>query len=1048
MSTNDDIFNDLIENAPKEDVLAESRVIFNSVIESYPNVESIVPKMLNALLNGETYKYGGLVFSAPRDNRKVTVCVENKVPPFLSMYVNAAEIDIPVRMFTYEMVSALWDTEQLNAVEINNRWKCSRVRFYTWNNDTKDWNIFQQFEPKHFLWQLYILCGNSARRADWESKLSTLHDRPNYRINVKLGKKVNGLVHMPDEYLNFIKEEHASKGFYAVKTNESGVAINGHDGTIVSFEDPKKANARQSRLVDCPDPVCMGKHRSFFVIDQVPDELSDMFVTGSGYVSRKLIERVGAFRAVNDHLLKMTSMVMPAQMEEEFTDEIVLSSSSFKGGINELYRVHHDLEPNVMPLVSLEKVQEWVNEATITRKVMGVEVQGFHINMPLEVTHFFSLFGLRRVKDEPDSELDIERDVYDLEEHNSLFVEIMDIMREDSNFDLIQYVRTGIEEGKFKYKPQVMSVKTQEIVNAYFSYGKYVGYEWLKAIMTKSVKPMKSAQKEVLDYLTGNLDDQMVEVPQAYLERFITLLYEKRKISPGVIDPDLYGDAPVGRTASGTPIYAEDAVNGLLNGTGEWDGLLGDKPKYFMYGEHKLYIPSGKVMKQFIFNEEGSNRIFLNGPASAFQMLLISIRSKKTDKMIKTVQHYVDLQRALLGSFIDSFYVHGCSNKTILPGYWMKRDEIATLDEHWTGRKNNRVAYSKMPVLFNKAVSDVKLLCNIPEDIFGEVNDRLRFAMRNMLFVNVDLQLDHQNDTDGDIGRIIDVGGILPLYDGLPKHMSTWSHIYADGERDLELKYKNYKIYARSRSLQMDMMKRGIYVEDITISDAVKEAKQNKEDVGKLTNALFTLSHILQMYVHREVISFESAQIIRDAYAMGVQEIVQGIKHDKGALVLDADMRSMLYVTGEDGEVMLNARSAFADLIDQQCGADLSQSELRAVLLDLSKMFAKFDKDSELYNGSPLSYRRTVSLSKVPSFKECQLDAEMKLLDIMTASYLRCVEQALPAYNHPDSDEVYAKIRSSFSEFCSKYLLLGQNLLEVNRSTTVSDMLHYWDAIR
>lgn len=250
-----DLVQEVIEEVEADtsiDSLENSRAVFDRVINSYVGEGRLIPSMLTHLLEKGELEYRGLILSIPRDNKKITVKADYEARNRF-YFITQDEIDIPISMFSSDIVSTL-----LNQVEFNiyskeeNRW----VKYMGFNEEGRD-----------FIFMLMILCRTSSLRADWESKLNTLSSRPHYKIRVKTSPKVNisGSVLLPDEYAHFIKEEHASKGFYAVDSTESGVCINRND-VVVSFEDPKKANARQSRLVDCPDSVCLGEHHRFLFL--------------------------------------------------------------------------------------------------------------------------------------------------------------------------------------------------------------------------------------------------------------------------------------------------------------------------------------------------------------------------------------------------------------------------------------------------------------------------------------------------------------------------------------------------------------------------------------------------------------------------------------------------------------------------------------------------------------------------------------------------------------------------------------------------------------
>jgi hypothetical protein len=282
----------------------------------------------------------------------------------------------------------------------------------------------------------------------------------------------------------------------------------------------------------------------------------------------------------------------------------------------------------------------------------------------------------------------------------------------------------------------------------------------------------------------------------------------------------------------------------------------------------------------------------------------------------------------------------------------------------------------------------------------------------------------HQNDTDGDMGRISCTGGILPLFDEMPTHLSQWTDKYVQDEFELTLQYKEYKKYSYD-----------------DINEAVLEAMENKQAIGIYTNNLLYLSHILMMYVERNVISFDTAMYTRDAYACGLQSIVRGVKHTENSSVnfKDLTMANVLY---GDPEYIAEYRQMLINLVLEYTDVDVSD--------ELKEFYAHFDRDAE-NPGSLLAKRRSPRLKDI-NFVKADIEDDIKVLDAITNSFIRNVAIAQPTAGslrsrNPEVQEVCTCILSNDAlrrVYKDKYQLIGQNMTKFGHGTVLGEMFKIW----
>lgn len=867
-----------------------------------------------------------------------------------------------------------------------------------------------------WLLKLMLLATNGTTRSEWSSRISTLITFPDYRIRCDSKGRVVAVVNYPA----IIKEEHAIKGFYNTVMPDSVFAYKADDGGIFSMEEPKKASARVSRLVQHPDSIDMGV-QTFFIAEDIPESLTDWFITGAGFTPSSMLGRIGGFRARNEYGLKMTSMLYPSDWEAELGGAFMVCKASFKSQLNGIAKLVSKCSDRKLMAAEDGPVGEYLEDMIQSVVLNGETVRGWYVEMPLGVTNMYSLYGLRNILEDDGIE----------DENSSYYVSSFNALNEDPSYDVLGDLSARLEENELHYVAQTVNVKMQELNVAYWSYGKDVADQYMKNIVAASKPLMRASTRFAWDVMSDSEVNAVV-----YDEEFFAWLSNdaypasqskngRNVLLPGIIDPEMYLDCEYGQGAIDRLLYG---VEGHV-----WDGLLGDSIKEFRLHGHSFIVPGGDVMGEFIHEEDGSERIFLSSVGKVLQMLIASYKNPNTNWEVKSINHDMDLQAALLGQNMDSFTVKGFGNKTMLPAPWLSMSQICVVDPIYSNMNGRTVSASKMPVLFNKAISGYKLRTNLPRSIFGEVDTRIELALKNMVFTNIDIMLDHQNDTDGDQLRVFLVDG-LPLYYGLPVHMLSWRESYVTGEQDLAMKFKSYVHYDSS-----------------SISDATFEAMENKIYVGKATNALSLLGHILQMFVSSNKYEYYRAQCVRDAYSMGMQEdIVRGIKHSSGGLFKLANMYGVLYASTiiKEGESMSprdKARKAFSSMVISYL--DISYKE------DVECFFKLWDEYScsHTVDGySPLSSRRVGDITS-HSYELVEGENHMIELDMLTNSYISQSYSAQPSYamSSSHSEEVkagYECCMDNVDAYRSKYVIWDQ-VLPVHTDTMVGSVLAYWNLL-
>ncbi len=834
-------------------------------------------------------------------------------------------------------------------------------------------------------------------------KLNDTHRHENEKVIVSLSQKddVRAIFDLSlgkfvvDDRNNVlpIKVDHAMKGIYIpkfkFKESESIFCkpfCSSSDGslTIRSFEEPIKTISRVGSLIRNSSSVNVPIHHDFFVIKEVSDDLQDFFNTGCFYAPNDFLKSYGVVRGIHDVIgLKGASMMLPANTDEMFFG----AKSSVKAAHRGIYEALFDADSYSQ---SDEGILSALDSKLTSAVFNGVKVVGWKLSLSdIKVTNLYAFYGLRYT----DSSL--EEGVDPVSHEGSYYDKVMNDM---ANTDIVgnphsvfssssassnpygnylSQLQEDIKSGLVRYKESFIDMKLSELSVAKFSYDTKHYYGFLKEVNAQASKYSSGKFVELADYFTG-IESKYSSYDLNFLKTIANKVFNSRdypnnprnffktKIPVGTlsildwvdieslsIDNPSYTTDPLsyfeGEQGQLNLVKAHYALNILFYGEGidGFDGLLGDTVKVFNIDGHQFYIPSGRVMSDFISYDEDTKRYHCSGPIQDFLKLLIASRNRSCDWADKFLSHSSSIHKSLLGKDFDRITVQGFS-KVLLPLPKLTNGCVQLFDQSLNRDrlKQYRLTFSKMPVLFDRAIHDVVVTTN------NNISDPLlRFAFRNSCFVDPSILLGHQNDCDGDMCRLFNTGGHLPVLQRVPSHMQDWKDSYVAGENDLTFgKIKSVKFYTEDDYR-------------LAFSDTIAA----EGDVGKYTNNLTFLGNVLEYVSSKTSFDFDKARLIRSGYAMALQDnIVRGLKNEdaKGHSysIRDVDLHKFilcfdhehldtfahllsLKLTGFDYDY---CKSILSDFIDSFSSMISTQEEYYAI----ASRYVKFTEDEY-----PLDYR-------------------------------------------------------------------------------------------
>jgi hypothetical protein len=826
-------------------------------------------------------------------------------------------------------------------------------------------------------------------------------------------------IKVPFAFTNAMSPDHLLKGFFPKKIDLCGYSdtpILKHEFgvEVATIGGVKKALARQ-KLAYAVNGANIGTYQ-MFVITDMPDAIKAMHVVGGIYAPKTFFSKYGASRATNEFLLKCVFMPQPELVNQEWGNVLTLGVRSFKGELQGLCEALG------------------VSELAIQKRVfMGHEVEGVYVEMPVVITNLIVAYGIsvsQKIKDDPSmlgvfvndpiySEFAVllqnklasqdspEMEALDDEDKyqsSSVYLYIIEQLNKNKDFSPVSFIRMGIKRGLFDESDVTTNVKAFDVQNVYSTYG----YEIATAFVESVIKNAKS--NELNQYLLGQL--VTYEIPIDQIEGITKYIFSDPNIMTSKFDPEDLAKKLSGLRAQ---ILSNEFITRYMNGSEfKFNGLLGDQPKTLTIKGYKFYIPSGKVQSNFTYPEvdrigQLTGRYFFNGPSLLANELfkLIAKYQGKLDEIPEDhvkmfyIYYYAKMQKALYGYYGENIKVRGWSNKMILPCFW-SNDTVFCADSRYRSYNNKVVVFSKVPVLFNSAVHGVNYSSRVDE--FGEGDSDFWYAMKSCVFVPVSILLAHQNDADGDLGRVMYLHNHgLPVFNGsqLPAYMKDWQKQYENDEYDLNFKIKNYEVEP-----------------ELAIDIALREAVLAKKTIGRATNLANVIGFLgLSRYGNR----FASN---RDALVMMVQEIIRSVKHaDNKESMLD-------YLSQISFGQIYGAVTKYW-VGDEQFVEDNSAYEVNKLAQKIEEQVGKCD-DSLFWLRDDFTCEM-VRLTQVKDGQYAYLPKEFKFLNMYIRTWNSAFADRLvyPNYDsytkYPDSivRKVYDDLFNQFSEVQDNLLFVS-----------------------
>jgi len=946
-------------------------------------------------------------------------------------------VDVPVDWLSATNLPMLF-TDDSTAIPMN-RISFWRLSFMT--GGAPEWepqvSLNGDKGSNKWLLKLMIMGQSSKSRKTWNSRFMTMGLNPGYRANcaVKTGDIITDA---PVNHVGFISEEKANDGMFNVIRSTSIFGVPAKGGYVLC-EEPKKANARETKLFKQGDAISLGEQK-FVVLADVPEALSDYFVAGQLFAPSSLLGRIGVHRGKGPIGIKGASMPYPDGWEEVLPAGAFLASkNSFKSARNGVAKLltglsYKDMTKCLNKKASKEArkmVTDVMDAAEQTYILDGIAVKGWEIEAEYLVSNLYALYGVRTIEEAPNEddwygELDL-----DDEEGGSFYTEQSELLKINADHDIIMDLKIGLDDKSIKYINQSINLKMQEFNNIYWTHGADVAHEFLENVVDASIKRMKESTKFALDLFADTTYD-MVEFGEADLQRIQRKVYGSVNVQVGRLDPTEFGNEAHGQKVIDYLLYGDKD-----DSNDRWDGIFGKTNKLFSVKGQEFLIPNGKIIKEYGHDEKGSDRWFLSGPAQAFQMLIAAWKNPKTDWTIKSINHNMDLQRDLFGKNIDGFAVEGFGNKVILPAWWLRHDVIACIDPTFEDRDGDIVMGSKMPVIFDGAVDGFIYRTTIPTSVFGDLDARMELALRNAVFVNIPTLLALRNDADGDIHRIAFIGGVPLRKLDNPKHTLEWVDTYTKGEYDMELKYKDYSLFLPG-----------------DVHDGIVEAADNKAYVGIGTNDLNMLGHFLQVFVSKRWMKYADAKLLRSYYSFGLQDyIVGGIKHKSGNTALNlfklGNLKEVLMNSNNDSDEAMIKAIARKHLKTMIAGYSENSCDAIPALDRFLNVWDQFSGMSKV-GYTPLAARRVSSIVK-HDYSVISNENHMKELDIFTRSAVNNAHSSQPypymknSYN-PKIVIAFDNCMVQLDNYKNKYVLLEQ-VMPVHADTMIGYLKGYWKEV-
>jgi len=279
--------------------------------------------------------------------------------------------------------------------------------------------------------------------------------------------------------------------------------------------------------------------------------------------------------------------------------------------------------------------------------------------------------------------------------------------------------------------------------------------------------------------------------------------------------------------------------------------------------------------------------------------------------------------------------------------------------------------------------------------------------------------------------------------------MSKWVNDYKADESDLTMTWSTYTEFTLTE-----------------LHEGVMKAVEAKADVGKYTNVLYYLTHLLRLSVADNIVGSNDASKIRNCYTMGLQGIISGIKHsDKN--VVDADFKSFNMSMFNTNYIISRPNSAnwrSAESIENSLASQSSARHefalycgtvtgSRAVKDAVLYMFSWYDTQSTI-PGTGITQMgmrnvtgyHAISLANTydngTTFHSSPIESRMDSLLVTTDAYVRKIKSHIP----PLSNRAGCSwLSSNYSAYNNRYMMFGKDYTSTTYTNTfLYDLTTTW----
>ncbi len=757
----------------------------------------------------------------------------------------------------------------------------------------------------------------------------------------------------------FVRAEHNIKGLKGMRFPTNAEAkcvmhkvVDGVPG-LVAFEDPSKLNERVTKIFANSDGLYVGKWKAIVILTQpkcddpeLQAELDNAFCTGTTY-SSGMFNFLGAARLVTKSLGGKMTIASPFTFKEFGDHAVVGNLSSWKGGLNmllnhtgvmtieeqiEYSEAHSDMEKKDFVKMATEMAMNklfavgMIKTTVVQYRGADVTLEYVETEEDFYATNLYVIYGCQ-YKAADDDEQDAEQ--YEvMSTTSSYYLDIKALITSavqmgDYDFSVPAKVKEDIDNGAITKSKPLTSFSIRELTNFFWSYCvvqdglRYVvKYDELNALINNLVaqngKKASKAQK-AMQQLAVRGYGHLPRITMRNVVEFINDVFVVREEVMGIPceSPMLIPTRGWNRLeASLAKLSDEDFANKwkqVMNGCGNWPGLGGDG-FVIEIEDYDFFVPGFKFLKSSIlpidkatYGEDNPECMFGDTMQTVF-MLLFAVRRASEGNVVdwsfNAAQHLIRMNASLFEDRYNRMSVKG-TYLTIAPKFWGCNKEGYSHTIATFATKTGHMSYSKDPVLFDKAVTGVVNTHNFPRDMFGELTDVQRFAMASVAFINNDLLMSQENDSDGDLCCIrFDLK--LPLYTKQWEYVAKRVKHYVDGERKYQMEMKPWKFYNH------DELAVGIHSNRVA-----------KENIGLMSSGLFQHAMLLENAVVNGGMNPFWGKMLWNLYGYIVQdEAMRMIKHSGGATSTTG--RSAYY----ESTSILSLLAGEAELMFRGCKAD------------------------------------------------------------------------------------------------------------------------------